>query len=203
MTNITPTTRVRGRPREFDIDKALDGAIDVFREKGYQATSIADLRKGMQLASGSIYKAFKDKRAIFIAALERYIFVRKAALSKQLVNANNGLEKVHATLLFYVDSSSLGEGERGCLIVSCSTDLALFDTELANKIRAALDRNRGFLEELIIEGQQDGSISADIDSMVTAELILCILQGMRVVGKTGRTREQMTQTAEMAMNLLK
>jgi tetracycline repressor-like protein len=51
----------RGRPREFDIDAALDKSVLVFRERGYHATSIADLTGAMELASGSVYKAFKDK----------------------------------------------------------------------------------------------------------------------------------------------
>ena len=64
--------RGRGRPREFDIDEALAKAILVFRERGYHATSIADLTAAMGLAAGSVYKAFKDKRAVFLAAFDRY-----------------------------------------------------------------------------------------------------------------------------------
>jgi hypothetical protein len=62
-----PTTqehvfRGRGRPREFDLNEVLDKAAQVFCERGYHATSISDLTSGMELASGSVYKAFKDKR---------------------------------------------------------------------------------------------------------------------------------------------
>ena len=62
--------RARGRPREFDIDDALDKAVRVFSERGYHATSIGDLAGAMELASGSIYKAFRDKRAVFLAAFD-------------------------------------------------------------------------------------------------------------------------------------
>jgi AcrR family transcriptional regulator len=64
-------SRGRGRPREFDIDAALDKSVRIFRERGYHATSIGDLTKAMELASGSVYKAFKDKRAVFLAAFDR------------------------------------------------------------------------------------------------------------------------------------
>src|SRR5262245_39754798 len=71
-TAFSPTTsRGRGRPREFDLDAALDKSVRVFRERGYHATSIADLTEAMKLASGSVYKAFKDKRAVFLAAFDR------------------------------------------------------------------------------------------------------------------------------------
>ncbi|MGG2478048.1 TetR/AcrR family transcriptional regulator, partial [Rhizobium sp. BR5] len=68
----SPEQRHRGRPREFDIERALDGAIRVFSRRGYHATSVGDLTDAMELAQGSLYKAFKDKKAIFIATMERY-----------------------------------------------------------------------------------------------------------------------------------
>jgi TetR/AcrR family transcriptional repressor of nem operon len=69
--SVSRTGRVRGRPREFDMDDALDQAIRIFRERGYNATSIGDLTDAMGLASGSLYKAFKDKREMFLAAFDR------------------------------------------------------------------------------------------------------------------------------------
>src|SRR6218665_3263436 len=65
--------RSRGRPREFDRDEALDRAIRIFCQRGYHATSIGELGEAMGLTAGSIYKAFKDKRAVFLAALDRAI----------------------------------------------------------------------------------------------------------------------------------
>src|SRR5277367_2937471 len=73
--------RPRGRPREFDMNEALDRAIQVFCEQGYNATSIGDLIDAMGLASGSIYKAFRDKRAVFLAALDRHIILRKEQIA--------------------------------------------------------------------------------------------------------------------------
>src|SRR4051812_39907819 len=53
-----PIARPPGRPREFDMDTALDRAVRVFSERGYHATSIGDLTAAMRLATGSVYKAF-------------------------------------------------------------------------------------------------------------------------------------------------
>ena len=87
--------RPRGRPREFDIDKALDQAIRVFREHGYNATSIGDLISAMGLASGSIYKAFKDKRAVFLAAFDRYMSLRNDQL-RQVADTTKGGSSIQA-----------------------------------------------------------------------------------------------------------
>src|SRR6516162_9158378 len=79
--SIHEIARPRGRPREFDMNAALDHAIRVFREQGYNATSIPDLIAAMGLASGSIYKAFRDKRAVFLAAFDRHVVLRKEQIA--------------------------------------------------------------------------------------------------------------------------
>ena len=61
-----------GRPREFELDAAVDDAIEVFRAHGYHGTSVQDLSEGTGLARGSLYKAFHDKRTLFLAALDHY-----------------------------------------------------------------------------------------------------------------------------------
>ena len=62
-----------GRPREFDMDQALNAAMTAFWTHGYEATSMADLMKVMNLQKGSIYKAFHDKHDLYMQALNRYL----------------------------------------------------------------------------------------------------------------------------------
>ena len=202
-TAFSPTTsRGRGRPREFDLDAALDKSVRVFRERGYHATSIADLTEAMKLASGSVYKAFKDKRAVFLAAFDREAIVRWEKLRRLLSTAKSGRDRVRVALTFIAESSHGVEGKRGCLIVGTAAEWATFDPEVAQRVRAALDKNERLMVDLIRQGQADGSIPATIDRKVTARLILCLLQGMRVIGKTGRKRTEMRVVANAAMKLL-
>ncbi len=202
-----PTTqehasRGRGRPREFDLNEALDKATQVFCERGYYATSIADLTSGMGLASGSVYKAFKDKRAVFLATFDRYIAVRDAQLKAAINQGNNGRERVQRVVDFYSASSQGPEGRRGCLVINCAAELATFDEEIALRVTTSLNRSEALLTELICQGQTDGSIPVSIDSQSTARSMLCLLQGMRIVGKTGRSKKEMQAVADMALKLL-
>ncbi|MFB2604650.1 helix-turn-helix domain-containing protein, partial [Rhizobium phaseoli] len=82
-TLLHEKTRSRGRPREFDAEAALDTALRVFSERGYHAASISELTEAMGLAAGSVYKAFGDKRGIFLAAFDRYRAVRRGHLQPQ------------------------------------------------------------------------------------------------------------------------
>lgn len=184
------------------MDSALDAAIIVFRERGYHAASLSDLREAMGLATGSIYKAFADKREIFLKAFDRYVALRGSALQQLLDAQDTELARLRALLGFYADASWGVEGRRGCLIVGSAIEVSTHDAEIAARVAAALNGLRARLETLIKRGQSDGSISPAVNSDMTAHILLCMVQGLRVVGKTGRTRAQTMEMVEQALRLL-
>jgi TetR/AcrR family transcriptional repressor of nem operon len=194
--------RPRGRPREFDMDEALDQAIRVFCEQGYNATSIGDLIDAMGLASGSIYKAFRDKRAVFLAALDRHIVLRKEQIAAAARTPKPARERLRDVLAFFVESSKGAEGRRGCMVVGSAVELAIVDREVAARVNASIGKNEAFLADLIREGQADKSIPAGIDPEQTARVMVCLTQGLRVVGKSGRAPQDTVAAVDIAMKLL-
>lgn len=194
--------RSRGRPRSFDIDEAVDRAVAVFCDRGYHATSIGDLTRAMDLAAGSVYKAFKDKRAVFLAALERYKAARDQALARRIADAATGRDRLRAALEFYAEASADEAGRHGCLVAGSVAGLATLDEELAAIVAEALKRVERRLAGLIEEGRADGSIPPGVDGPATARLMLCLVQGMRLVGKTGRSGPEMLRVADLAMALV-
>ncbi|KGT80375.1 TetR family transcriptional regulator [Bradyrhizobium japonicum] len=178
-----PAARPPGRPREFDMDTALDRAVRVFCERGYHATSIGDLTAAMRLATGSVYKAFRDKQAVFLAAFERYATVRREQTRSAAARGTNGRERLRHMLLSYVEHSQGIEGRRGCIVVGGAVELAALDPDVRARVNAQLETNEAFIAGLIREGQADGSIPAHVATDDTARLMICITQGMRVVGK--------------------
>jgi AcrR family transcriptional regulator len=191
--------RAPGRPREFDMDEALDKAVHVFRERGFNATSISDLADAMGLVTGSIYKAFKDKRAVFLAAYDRYAFTRDLQLQKIFRLDKPGKEKIRDFLKLYVDVSYGIDGRRGCLVVASAIELATYDSEVAKRVKDSLSTTEEQIIALILEGQKDGSIPLNIDPEVAARFMLCFFQGLRVVGKTGPASKDMKHAADLAM----
>jgi AcrR family transcriptional regulator len=191
-----------GRPREFDLDQALDRAIGTFSENGYHATSLGKLTAAMEIAEGSLYKAFRDKRGVFLAAFERYVTLRTERLAQELANARTGRDKVRAMLAVYAEYSHGKAGRRGCFVVGSAVDLASTDPEMAKRVAAVLASQERRLVAFIREGQKDGSVSSRVDAAVTARLLLCVAQGMRVLGKTGRSSEEMASLVDSALKLL-
>ncbi|WP_315738407.1 MULTISPECIES: TetR/AcrR family transcriptional regulator [unclassified Bradyrhizobium] len=183
------------------MDTALNRALVVFSERGYHAASLAELRAAMKLATGSLYKAFADKRAIFLATLDHYIARRDQQVRERIDAQPSGRDKLEALLQFYAESASDSEGRRGCLVVTSAAELATLDAEAAAKVRGALRRVETLLRDLIRLGQADGSIRPDLDAEVVARALFCVIQGFRVVGKTGRTRSEMMAVADQAAAL--
>ncbi|TCQ91574.1 MULTISPECIES: TetR/AcrR family transcriptional regulator [Rahnella] len=201
-TPVQPSpSRERGRPREFDTSLALDNAMTVFREKGFHAASVSDLSRAMNLTAGSIYKAFTDKRTLFLNVFERYTSLRNAQLRQQIESVTTGRERIAQVLRFYLKSSHEIEGRRGCLVVAGTVELLTFDDEVAGLVRQAITRNKAFLISLIELGQRDGSVSTAIDAQAASTLMLYIVLGMRVAGKVENNPDA-DSTLELALKIL-
>jgi AcrR family transcriptional regulator len=156
----------------------------------------------MGLTTGSIYKAFSDKRSVFLATFDRYTRRRQSRLAAAIALQTTGLSKVRALLHFYILSSVGAEGRRGCLVVGGATQLTTFDTEIVSRITNALAHMEALLVDLIELGKHDGSLTRDVDAAAAARTVLCFLQGARVVGKTGRTRKEMLSTVDVVLRML-
>jgi AcrR family transcriptional regulator len=191
----------RGRPREFDEAAVLDAAITLFRRRSYSGVSISDLTDATGLTAGSIYKAFKDKQGLFAQALARYIDQREIRLREKLDRAKDGKSRIAALLGDYIALSQGRDGELGCMVVAGIIDLEQLD-DVSAHIGDQLARRRAALEALILEGCRDGSIREDIDAGASADVILALLQGMRVVAKASTLTDDEEAFLHCALKLL-
>src|SRR5262249_938103 len=126
------------RPRGFDETAALDAAIECFRRRGYEATSIRDLTDCMGIGPTSLYNTFGDKRALFIRALERYV---NCSVRGRLARLESSLPPKQAvrTLIEEVVERSLTDRTRGgCLLINSALEIAPHDPEVGAEIAKRL-----------------------------------------------------------------
>ncbi|WP_337010829.1 TetR/AcrR family transcriptional regulator [Pantoea sp. AS142] len=171
-----------GRPREFDPEVFLNTALECFWQNGYQATSMADLMKASGLASASIYKLYPDKRAIYLAALQRYI---DEGISRTVkTNADRSPEAALREILeFVAQLSSAPVGERGCFTIAAASELLPGDEEVKAKVSSKFTHIRSELECILIKGQVQRIFRQDEEARVMAQSIFMMLEGMRIYGK--------------------
>ncbi len=191
-----------GRPRAFDTEAALDGAVRIFSERGFYATSIGDLAEAMGVAEGSLYKAFKDKKGVFLAAFDRYRAVREDKVQKAIAGSRNARERLAQVIAFYVESALGAEGRRGCLVVGSASEVANFDTDVADKVAHAFKSNEARIVNLIREGQDEGSIARTIDAAAVGHALFCLVQGVRVVHKVRPSRSDIGAVVAAALKMI-
>jgi TetR/AcrR family transcriptional repressor of nem operon len=188
MAEKTLSRMPRGRPREFDADVAVERAMGVFWSCGYHGTSLPDLLEATNLSRGSLYAAFGDKHGLFLRALDRYIDEALARLDSELNPQENALAGLRTCLAGYVGRTSGAAGRRGCLVVATAMELAAHDTEVEQRIRRFFKRMETRLREALARAQAAGELADGVEPAVAARLLLCLLEGMRVVGKTESDR---------------
>ena len=171
-----------GRPRTFDEAGVLENAIELFCTSGFSAVGISDLTRATGLTVGSIYKAYRNKEGLFAKALAQYVAVREARIARSMDVAEDGRARIRALLGLYATLSQGKDGQRGCMVVAGIADLEQLG-ETAKVLRATLVRRRMMLTELVALGQRDGSIATLSTPEAVADVLLVLLQGMRLVGK--------------------
>ena len=120
----------RGRPRAFDSDRALEGAIATFLHFGFTGASLEQLTAAMGLNKPSLYAAFGDKRELFMRALQ----ARANAVAKRLRAAFDReatLEGALDAMLREAVEIYANDDNPGCMIVTVSANEALVDDGLA------------------------------------------------------------------------
>lgn len=138
------------RPREFEPDEAIEKAMQVFWQHGYEDASLPDLLAGMGLTRGSLYKAFQDKKNLFLLVLDRY---EMAAVDNGVVLLNNtdiadGADRVLLMFKGLVTAVENGD-QRGCLLCTAAAGSAANDPDIAAVVHRGLAKMQaGFMQAL-------------------------------------------------------
>jgi AcrR family transcriptional regulator len=186
-----------GRPREFDIDEALDKAMKVFWKQGYEGTSLTDLTEAMGINRPSLYAAFGNKEALFSKAIDRYLVCGNSDnLALRLPTAREVVsEKLRSSAEFLADTSH----PAGCMTVvtalACSPESKRVHDTLADKRLADEIRLRMRLERALIEGD----LPENASPVALARYVSTVIEGMSVQARDGATREDLLEIAAMAM----
>ncbi|MGB5215451.1 MAG: TetR/AcrR family transcriptional regulator [Anderseniella sp.] len=172
------------RPREFKVEDAVGGAMDVFWEHGYEGASLPDLLAGMGLTRGSLYKAFTDKKSLYLVVLERYEqdYVIPAVGMLSGPEIEDGWDRVMALFGNVIADVKKGD-RRGCLACSAAAGPASEDTEIADAVHRTLGKlQKGFEVALKASGTHAGLDSAARRQM--ADMLTTQYVGTRVMARS-------------------
>jgi TetR/AcrR family transcriptional repressor of nem operon len=187
------------RPREFEVDDALERAMQVFWAKGFEATSLDDLCEATGLGRSSLYAAFGDKHALYTQALDRYEEAAVQRIGAAISSASTVREGIAAFIQRIVDGIIAGPGRRGCFIGNCAAELVRGDRAGAARVRRSLERIETTFRDALVRAKANGEISkaADVDAL--ARFITAGIQGLRLVGKANPDRAVLEDVAAVML----
>ncbi|MDV3458836.1 TetR/AcrR family transcriptional regulator [Sphingomonas sp. HF-S4] len=186
----------RGRPRSFDPDEALGRATERFRTQGYAGTSLDDLSEATGLKRPSLAAAFGDKRAMYLAAIDRLTMRIDRQLQRLGEMALAPRELVERILLggiaLYLTGS---EGPEGCLIINTAATQAASDPQVRAKVGTFLAVEDGRIAELLAAA---GSAAPEAQG----RLVASVLHSLSVRARGGASREELERVAHDCIDLI-
>jgi TetR/AcrR family transcriptional repressor of nem operon len=191
------------RTKEFDPDAALQAALELFWQRGYEATSMSDLVDRLGIGRASIYATFGNKHELYLKALERYDRAGLPPMVRELSQPGPALPAVRSVVRRYATEAADEQLRvNGCLVTNTASELAPHDAAAARHVERNWDQLEAVLHSALIRAQAQGELPAERDPLTLARMLLVLLQGLRVVGKASTDPTRVRDAAEQALALL-
>src|ERR1700719_3241222 len=187
-----------GRPRSFDLDKALDRALQVFWRKGYEGASLSDLTKAVGVNRPSLYAAFGDKKALFRKALDRYL-TGPAAYTQEALREPTARAVVERLLQGAADLNTAPRNPGGCLMVQGALVCGAAGDSIRQELAAYRAAGEAALRRRLQRAKSEGNLPVTVNPADLARYVATIVYGMAVQAAGGATRDKLQNVVEMAL----
>jgi AcrR family transcriptional regulator len=187
-----------GRTRQFDVDEALDRALEVFWARGYEGATLPELTRAMGINRPSLYAAFGNKEELFRKALDRYLAGPQGFMAEALKEPT---ARAVAEAIFsgFIRMQRGRDRARGCLVVqgalACGEEAEPVRRKLARLRQAAVTAFRERFERAV----QDGDLPKGTDCAGLARYVATVLNGLAVQAASGATEKDLRLVSALAM----
>lgn len=187
------------RTKEFEEEIILDKAINLFRDKGFNATSAQDLVEGLGISRSSMYDTFGDKRSLFIKALNCYR-ERSSAEMTRMIEESDNIEKALKQIFAHVINKT---ENNGCFMVNTAVELAAHDKEIGEIVSQGKQVLEDSLYAAVKKGQRLGQISTTHPARTLARFLQNTILGLRVNTKSMNDKKAMDDIINITLSTLK
>jgi AcrR family transcriptional regulator len=193
--------RPRGRPRSFDADSALDAAVLVFWEKGYDGTSLTDLTAAMGINRPSLYATYGNKRDLFMQVIDRYAATHGRRAFSALQDEPDIRTAVQRFFEANIDCALADATPRGCLINTVATDAAENDPDLRAKLSHMFDQTDTAIAQQMAAKEASAEPN-DHELEQLAQMAHSVTHSIMTRARAGASRQQLAEIADSFMAVL-
>jgi len=187
-----------GRPRGFAENEALDAAMRVFWEKGYEGSTLADLTEAMGINRSSMYAAFGDKEALFRLAIARYA-EGPAAYMREALEQPTVRAVVEALLRGALELLTDPSHPRGCLSVQGALACGSHAEPLKQAMIEWRKQGESGIQKRLQRARREGGLAKNVDPGDLARYISTVLTGLGVQAANGSTRAEMMRLVDIVL----
>jgi AcrR family transcriptional regulator len=193
--------RSSGRPQGFRPEEALDRAVDMFWEHGYEGVDVDRIARAVHVTKPALYRAFGDKPTLFVKAVERYALTYGAPMIAAFV-AEPDVHKAVAAFCEATVDTATGEGRGGCMMAAAalgqSKRVAEIRAYFANGLTACADIFAQRFEQEMTAGR----LTRTLPPKVRARALVDLMQGLLLRAKSGVSREELLEDARSYVALV-
>ena len=189
------------RPKGFERNTVLEQAMDLFWDRGYNATSIQDLEAALQINRTSLYREFGSKHALFLAVLDQYRDEWITRSLSTLVSSSEGLASIQQFFTSTVDTLEASDW-RSCLMSNSAAELSIHDPLTAVRTKAHMAQVAAAFRAALQRAVAQGELSQDAQLDDLACYLTTIQHGLGVMGKATGDRRTLEKTVDSAMKFL-
>ena len=186
------------RPKEFDVDTAVEAAIGVFRKHGFEGTSAQMLVDAMGIGRQSLYDTFGDKWGIYRAAVKRYSQDEVQTHAEMLASRERAIEGIRAML-----DRVASEANRECLGLSATVEFGCTKPELVKLREASSATLARAMKSALAKARVQGDVGADLDLDQLATFLITTISGLRLAARAGVGSDQVSALVDIALRALR
>jgi AcrR family transcriptional regulator len=190
----------RGRPRAFDREEALRGAMMVFWEKGYEGASLEELQAAMgAIGPSSFYTAFGSKEQLFFEVLDLYVKTVGCRPSQALESATTAREGVEAMLREQIDIYCDSSTPRGCLVILGAINCAPANKSMEDHLRSYRVQVPDLIRKRLKRGVAEEDVPRGVDLEPLVSLYASVVHGLAMRARDGAARSKLLAGITAAM----
>jgi len=190
-----------GPNKQFDKDQVLMKAMNVFWEKGYEATSMQDLVSSMGINRASMYQTYGNKYALFVSTIDCYVKMTFGMIDSALSQSGSPLDNLSKLFKLMIEHSLTGK-QQGCLINNTAVEIAPHDPEISKTLRQFWKKMDKIIEHQLQNAVNNNELKSDADPKQLAFLLNSNLQGLMVLSKTNPSKNKLFENLDMLFNLI-